>query len=391
MPEMSRRTATVPQHRYRYFLATLLLVLSLLTLYFWTAPMRLERFLTSATLDELNAAAQRTPDNPQVLYYQGMRLQEAGNMPLAYNAFAHAAELRPDEERIWLAWAVAAKDTKDVVEAISILETFRQNHPRNGSVCVALAQMYQQAQMPARAYDTALAATRIEPRNAVAWHLAGTEALALHQYAEAETAMRQAVALAPSDWNNYQGLSDALIEQRHVEEAIQPLRKAVSLAPQQVLPHLSLASTLLRTAKIKTEIEEAREHLRVVLTLVPELPQALLLMGKTWTWEERWAEARPLLEKAERLTPNDATVHFELARVYKNLNKQEASRAQLGLHEQALAYVAEKQQLIEHLRKRPDSATYLELARLLEAHGETAQAKDLYQIVATHEAPTTKK
>src|SRR5262249_55552470 len=156
--------------------------------------------------------------------------------------------------------------------------------------------------------DTALAAARLESGNATAWRIAGTEALALRQYGEAETAMRHAVEAAPSDWNNYQGLGDALMEQRREGEAIPPLRNAVSLAPHQVLPRLSLASALVNTAKSKTEVEEAREHLRVALALFPELPQALLLMGKSFTWEERWTEARPLLEKAERLAPNDAPV-----------------------------------------------------------------------------------
>src|SRR5437016_2193174 len=58
--------------------------------YLWTAPWRAERSYARATLAQLQAEVTRRPDDPRVLHYLAVRLQEAGQPQEALDAALRA-------------------------------------------------------------------------------------------------------------------------------------------------------------------------------------------------------------------------------------------------------------------------------------------------------------
>jgi tetratricopeptide (TPR) repeat protein len=380
-----RRAASLSPRRRTYLIeAALLAVLASTAVFLWTAPLRSERFLRVADTPQLDEAARREPNNPRVFYYKGLSLQRTGRTDLAHDAFGRAALLNADDERSWLAWAATAREERGEAEALGILETFRQRHPDSVPIHLALARSYQEAHMSLRAYNAALSAARLEPGSAPAWRLAGTAACVLRHYPDAEAALRRASAIDPGDWHDYHGLGDALMEQHHTAEAIPYFRRAVALAPRQFLPRVSLARALIDTAQGASDFDEARRHLGAAIALVPDLPPALLLLGRSYTRQGRWVEARQLLERAERLAPNDAAVHFELSRLYQNIGLEPEARREVRLHALALRYSADKQRLMDRIQDQPDADAYLTLARLLAAHGDREEAISLYRKIVAH-------
>src|SRR5262249_12871272 len=118
--------------RQRIELAALLL-LSVVAVYLWTAPMRAERTLRNASFNELRAASRRDPDNPRVVYYLGMRLRDLGQPGPADAAFARAAMLDTESEEIWLAWGKTASAFGRDQEAFEALSKCTLAHPHSKS------------------------------------------------------------------------------------------------------------------------------------------------------------------------------------------------------------------------------------------------------------------
>ena len=73
-----------------------LIVLIGAAVYLWTAPILQERRLQTSTLDQLQAASRREPNNARVFYYLGLHLQGLGQTEAAQNAYVRAVTLDPN-------------------------------------------------------------------------------------------------------------------------------------------------------------------------------------------------------------------------------------------------------------------------------------------------------
>src|SRR4051812_42548800 len=100
---------------------SLLLLAGLLVGYRVIVPLRSENALRRASLQELEAASRREPNNPRVFYYLGLRAQQAGQDRQAMDAFWHAANLAPDDQKLWLIWSQTAYAVQGRQAALSIL------------------------------------------------------------------------------------------------------------------------------------------------------------------------------------------------------------------------------------------------------------------------------
>ncbi|HZP80943.1 MAG TPA: tetratricopeptide repeat protein [Chthonomonadaceae bacterium] len=367
----------------------LLLALVAIAWYAATSPRRAEQALQQASFLELQYEAQRNPDNPRIFHYLGLTAQRAGQKQLALDSFGQAATMAPHDEAAWITWARAAAAIQGSQAAINILNTYLQVHPRSAESHLMLAQICAELADHPRAYAEAKIATEQNPRSDRAWRLAGKEALKKYDASAAEEAFRRAITLAPADWENQQGLGDALFASSRFPEAVKFYREAVRLAPNVGVTHLKLGEALLRTAGSAKEIEAARESLRRALAHQDTLTSdglffTYLALGQSYTAEERWQEALPWLKQAVPYEPTDATisgeVHFELARAYRGLRDPANAQREMRLHEQRKLYNVQLKQLSNRIRtNRDDVQAYLSLARLYVAHGNDTDAAYLYR------------
>jgi predicted TPR repeat methyltransferase len=132
----------------------------------------------------------------------------------------------------------------------------------------------------------------------------------LNRHAEAETAARNALRLAPASVEVWQTLGAVLGEQWRLGEAIACFGKAISLKPDWPLPHCALGVSLERAGRI----DEAADSLRTALRLHPQFPEAAAHLGGLLARQGRLDEAIPLLRTAVQLRPGDADTRIELAR-----------------------------------------------------------------------------
>lgn len=122
------------------------------------------------------------------------------------------------------------------------------------------------AYQPAReALETVL---RLDPGNVVAWLEAARAYIGLGRYAEAETALRRAVALAPTQLTCHLALVDFYASQPHLAAGpgLAAARAAAELAPQDPSAREALGWMYL----LAGDLEQAGLHLRSALQLDPE-------------------------------------------------------------------------------------------------------------------------
>lgn len=340
----------------------------------------------SFSLSRMQAEAQKSPDDGRLHYAIGERLRLLGQFQPAYESFAKAAQLDVDDEDSWIATASLAQQLYGDQGAFDLLHLFVQRHPRAGRTHLALAQLYQDNQSHARAYEEACAASQSLPGNAEAWRIRAIEALALQHIPDAEASLRKAIACAPGDWRNTTSLADVFMESRRLDEAIPLYRQAVNLAPSEGLVYAALGRSLLEKARSKEQIEEARQALVRAVSLRPDIPITYFLLGRAEMRAGRWQEARKSLEVAQKLDPNNAEVAFALMNVDGHVGDSAAAAAQGKRHREILDYHARKKMIEEQITQaRGDTKPMrLNLARMCVDHGDFKLAVQQYRFMLVH-------
>jgi tetratricopeptide (TPR) repeat protein len=226
---IQRRSAT---HRQPLLLCGLI-ALSSIAIYLWTAPLRAERHLRSASLHELEATSRCDPDAPRPAYYLGRRWLQLGNLNAAHTAFERAAHHASDDEPAWLGYAATTAGQTAAQDAADILTGYLKLHPESAQAHLALGQAYRRGMAHAAAYREAILAARLVPGDAEAWKLVGSEAAAQGRLPEAIPALQKAVDLQPRDWHALVGLGEMLMQSRRREEGLARLRAASRIAPEE--------------------------------------------------------------------------------------------------------------------------------------------------------------
>ena len=111
--------------------------------------------------------------------------------------------------------------------------------------------------------------------------------MAERRYAEAEAALREALALDPERSATLVNLGILLVEAGRIDEALEQLRTAVRVEPEAGHLRLNLATALQRAERWS----EAIEQYDAVLEEAPDDPQVLYLRATGLFRAGRWAEA----------------------------------------------------------------------------------------------------
>jgi tetratricopeptide (TPR) repeat protein len=160
------------------------------------------------------------PDNAQALCLEGLFHLDYGHARSAGEAsFRRAVELDPDHEEARQGLAVALLDGFHYPEAVEHLERLHQSQPDNLSVQVGLAEGLVGLGQSARAVGLVDGVLAVQPRFAPAVALRGRLALSAGQSDEAETWLRQAVALDPANHRSLYNLIQCLGQNGKEEEA----------------------------------------------------------------------------------------------------------------------------------------------------------------------------
>jgi len=137
------------------------------------------------------------------------------------------------------------------------------------------------------------------------------------RWAEAEVEYRRAIELSPSDAGAHAGLADWLLCQGRIEEAMASARRAQELDPRAFSG--GQVGWILFQAR---RYDEAIREFHTALTVKPEDPMTVWLLGFALTGAGQFDEAIRTLEKAASLSEGSSAVLGVLVRAYAGAGRR---------------------------------------------------------------------
>lgn len=254
-------------------------------------PSQIAGGLEPGTLSKLNAATDKVkaePTDAERWAALGRAYEEAQVHAGAGSAFASAAELRPEDAKLWYRAAIAAG--------------------RLGELDLALTRLQQ-------VHD-------LEPSYGPAWRRRGTWLLDLGRAPEAGAAFERASTLLPNTPDAPIGLARAALAQDEVPTALAHARTAFERAPTDAYVRLILGNCLRRAG----QADEALPHLEAGQGALPQYVDPwsisaskarrkdddLSARASKLVDEKRWPEAIEALKELAAARPEDAGVSVRL-------------------------------------------------------------------------------
>jgi tetratricopeptide (TPR) repeat protein len=216
----------------------------------------------------------------------------------AFAALQRAAQLAPNDEKLYVFVSDACADRQDSVLGLRVVDLGLQHLPKSARL------HYQRANFLAATdhLDDALVdfdlASSLDPHSEVAFDAAAQK-------------------------NFLEG---------NLPAAIQAARAAVQEDHANYLTLAILGDALLRTGASpgQPEFAEAESALKECVSVRPNYARALIALGYLFLLDEKPAEALTYLEKGRQLDPRNPSVYRHLARVYKKLGQPKQAQEMLA-------------------------------------------------------------
>lgn len=159
------------------------------------------------------------------------------------------------------------------------------------------------------------------------WYALGRINYSQTAYAEAERCFRHALQLQPQDERAENNLGLTLEALYRADEAVQAYRRAIALQDgqrQDEQPYINLGIVLMH----RNELAEAEHLLERAVSIAPDDPMALMNLAQVQVAQQNYLQAEVHLRHALLQRPNDAALHFQLARVLHKIGRGEEAKAE---------------------------------------------------------------
>jgi predicted Zn-dependent protease len=268
----------------------------------------------------------------------GISLYEVGEFKPARQNLGYALRLNPGDRNVKTYMARALYKTGEAGAAAQMFAELEREDPQNPELLYSLGLAYLDL-----VTSTFEKLQKADPNSYLIELLLGKTAEEKQAFAEAIEHYRAALQKAPHARGLHYALGNALWEDGHMPEALQEFQTELQLNPYDDLACAKAALLL-----VPSDPKEAFSLANRALKLDPELTQALLARGRASLEMGQPAKAVEDLKKVIALDPEDGTVHFQLARAYR----------QLGMTQEAVAEDAifQRMQQPAHLPKQHKDA-----------------------------------
>jgi tetratricopeptide (TPR) repeat protein len=276
------------------------------------------------------------PNMPTASAMLGMSYFQIGQAPKAEGPLETALRANPKDTMVQITLAKVLIHLYKYDQAVNLLKTYTEENPRDQEAWYLLGKTYLQL-----SEDSLGKIHQIDPNSVIAHEVAGEIDESMHNYDGALVEYKKAIDLAPDQPEPHIHMANTYWSISKWDSARTEFEAGLEHDPNNCSAHWKLGNTILEA---NGEPGEALTHLNTAVELCPELMQARVDRARALIKSGKHDQALPDLLAAEKESPDEPSIHFLLASVYRAQGKtavaQEETRTYGRLKRQASEGVA---------------------------------------------------
>jgi len=274
-------------------------------------------------IKSLKRACQLDPSLAAPRVLQGLSFYQIGDFASARSELQAALKLNPSDRNARLFLARSLIELEDRTTALKLLLQLQQQDPKNAEVLFTLGSLYSSL-----AETTLGAIQTVDPDSYLIEVLLGRYAELKQVYADAIEHYQKAIQKAPDVSDLYYRHAHALWLSGDYQKALAEFQRALKVNPYDYRASWEAARILLADNP-----EEAFRLSNRALELKSDIPGALAIRGRALLALRKPKEALEDFKRVTALNPEDATIHYQLARAYRQLGQLEEAAKETAIHE----------------------------------------------------------
>ena len=278
----------------------------------------------------------------------GIALYESGDYAAAKARLELTLRNRPDDGNVELFLANDLIKLGDLDSAASHLQHLATRQPKNQEVWYLLGKVHMKLSERALGH-----LNEIDPNSVWVHQISGEVMESMKNYDGALLEYRKAVELAPRQPGVHFLLGNAYWSLAMWSDSVKEFQAELDIDPANCSAHWKIGNAMLEQ---RLDPDAARAHLDKALALCPSLVQAKVDRARALIRLDRNEDAIADLRSAEKISPEEPTVHFLLGQSLRSLGRLAESKAEMDtfakLEESARAANAEHaRQVLENKAK----------------------------------------
>jgi tetratricopeptide (TPR) repeat protein len=268
----------------------------------------------------------------------GLSYFELGEDQKAEPLLERAVRANPADSNVQMSLAHVLLNLGKNQEAIQSLNEYVARNPKDQQAWYLLGKTYLQM-----SEDALGKVNQIDPNSYVAHEVAGEIDESMHNYDGALVEFKKAVELGPETAGTHLRLGNVYWVMGKWQSAQDEFRSELTIAPTDCIARWKLANSILAA---NGSSDEALTNLNQTIEHCPNIMQARVDRARALVKLNRTSEALPDLLLAVKDSPDEPSIHFLLASVYRAQGRAEDAKRELHtygeLQRQASAAVTER-------------------------------------------------
>ncbi len=269
----------------------------------------------------LQRGMELNPNMPSAAAMLGMSYFQLGKNDKAQPLLEAALRANPKDDQVEMVLVHILINERNLPEASSRLNDYLARNPKNQEAWYLLGKTYLQM-----SEDALKKINEIDPDSVVAHEIAGEIDESMHNYDLALVEYKKAIDKAPQTPGTHMHMGDAFWHMGKWESAQTEFRAELTNDPNNCIARWKLADAILEA---NDSSDEALSELNRVVERCPTLMQARVDRARALVRLGKHDEALPDLLMAEKESPNEPTIHFLLAAVYRAQGKSAEAQTEM--------------------------------------------------------------
>lgn len=268
----------------------------------------------------------------------GLSYFELGENEKAEPVLQRALRANPTDSNVQMSLAHVLLNLGKNQEAIQSLNDYLARNPKDQQAWYLLGKTYLQM-----SEDALGKVNQIDPNSFVAHEVAGEIDESMHNYDGALVEFKKAVELAPQQAGTHLRLGNVYWVMGKWQSAQDEFRAELTIAPTDCVARWKLANSILAADGAP---DEALKDLNEAVAGCPRIMQAHVDRARALVKLNRSTEALPDLLLAVKDSPDEPSIHFLLASVYRAQGRADDAKREMStygeLQRQASAAVTQR-------------------------------------------------